>query len=54
MDLSLPSEANVSLIPQSLLFQLQFQTSKLFLLLKGDRGGVVFIYIYGKFVDPFY
>ena len=41
MDLSPSSKANVSFAPQSLLFELQFQTSKLLLLPIGDRGGVV-------------
>jgi len=41
MDLSPSSEVNVPLVPQSLLFEPQFQTSKLLFLPKGDRGGVV-------------
>ena len=35
------SAANVSLVPQSLLFEPQFQTSKLLLLPIEDRGGIV-------------
>jgi hypothetical protein len=41
MDLSPSSEANVSFVPQSLLFEPHFQTSKLLLLPKGHRGGLV-------------
>ena len=43
-DHSPPSEANVALVPQSLLFEPQFQTFKLLLLPKGDRGVVVVEY----------
>jgi hypothetical protein len=41
MDHSPSSEANGALVPQSLLFEPQFQTSKLVLLPKWDRGGVM-------------